>query len=396
MLCCHPIWPNQWTPPDEVPPGKVNQVSDLTGQIETNRRLYWQLPSEYHARPIVRVIASIVVIVGFAIMLMALNHTLSSFPQNCAHFFQHNWGYVVGGIVLLVPLTGGAMMVIRHVIHKQDYRITEQGIGKLTGDDHWVAAMYTTKDNGGMPGYIDTSTVDGNGDGKAFFYAHKQEMDHYQVCLAVIAFTPVHVVGAIAYNILRLFIMPLYIGGCIIRDLFRDPPKNDKEAKLRFRATDIIHEGKRSLSQMASAIFYGWGIILAALYAFADPLNGRKLGAYLEWEWNQGVTRAEGYWSVGGPQDLFEFEGSGVRGRLGRTGFFIAGCWQPMGVVEIRNHKIVSEGTSLSRAVNPKEGSEYTFHTAKKLTANHSEYIKDLNSKLRRRGASKGAKRQVK
>ncbi len=38
-------------------------------------------------------------------------------------------------------------------------------------------------------------------------------------------------------------------------------------------------------------------------------MGGRLLGSGIERSWNEDMIRAQGYWSVGGPQGRWQFEG---------------------------------------------------------------------------------------
>jgi hypothetical protein len=382
MTCCCSTteWPDGFTPPvyPLTTTTNASAIRDLTLQIQENKKLYDKLPAVYQSCPLVRVIICALTIIGVAVAVMALQGTLTSFPQNFIHFIHTiNWTYVGAGAALLTALTLGAAIVIHSTLHEID-KITKHDIGALTGDDHWVPAIYHGM-KGSFKGYIDQST---KSSGKAFMYAHKEAQEHYIVSLEVFGLTPLHMVGAIVYNILRLVVIPFYILGRMARDQIFGPPEKPEE---RYRLSDIPDELCKTLRRIVRASSCALAVMYASLYSLIDPLNGRKLGSYLERYWNEGVTRAEGFWSVRGGQTLWEYEGEGVRGQLGKNGYYLAGCWQPIAVVYYdENGEMLEEGSSLTHAICKARGDPYirgeayTIVTAEILTKKHELLLDEL------------------
>ncbi len=323
--------------------------------------IFDKIPSDYHGRPVIRAVVVAILIAGIAVGIMANANVLLNFPEHFMNFIHNiNWTYVGIGVGGFVVLTAGAAFVIHRAVHKQD-RVLETDIGKFSGDEQWVSAAYTVRDGGTVHiGYIDTSTLL-NGSGKAFMYRYKDEPNHYQVCLAVTAFTPLHMVGSIVYNVIRTVVIPFFILGNMCGN-------NAHSYGLR----DIPREMGNSIERIVKAPFYAVAVIYAALYGLIDPLNGRKLGALLEREWNEGLTLAEGWWSVGCGQTLWKFEGGSCSegwdpNNLGKNGFLIAGCWQPIAVVHFGDQSITAK--NLTKVLRPTHEKAYDFKIEWRLRA---------------------------
>ncbi len=355
-------FPKGWDPLPQLPQIRTQEMGSKLALIQTNNSTYQEkMPLEYRSRVALRVTLFVVMIIAITVAILALNQQLTTFPQDFVKWFQNiNWVHVELAAIPLVALTGGAVAIIANLKYKQD-PLSNQDSGKFSGEDYWESAYYASKKHGLYPGYIDKSTLDEAGNGLAYMYGVKGEQDHYAVSLVVGAFTPVHMVGAIAYNILRLFVIPFYI--LAAKDL---------------KAKEIVVEWKNSLFRIVKAPFYATAIIFSCLYSFFDPLNGRKLGSYIERDWNEDVSRAEGFWSVRGPQSLWKFEGGGASGELGKNGFYLAGCWQPIAIVHYQNGKIVS-GESLSHAIEEEKGELYEIFDAQNSLEIHQRALADLN-----------------
>lgn len=287
------------------------------------------------------------------------------------HFFQNvNWMHVGIGAGVFTVLTLGAAILIHKVQHQED-KYTGNNSGGFIGDSKWVSAVYQSKTHGAYAGYIDTSTLV-NDEGFAYMYILKDEQGHYTVSAMVFAITPVHMVAAIAYNVIRVAVVPFYILGWL---LYESCTGNKIEEKRPFTLTDIPQEMGKSIWRIIKAPFYAVAFMYGALYSLVDPLNGRKLGSYLERDWNEGVTRSEGYWSIGGPQALWHWEGRGTPSKLGRNGFYLAGCWQPIARVKYEkvNDKVIVTGESLSHAVDSSKGQIYEIYDPAITAARHVE-----------------------
>ena len=381
MTCC----PAAELPKEfkQIPDSKLidsnqHDVVDLTQQISDLRKIYSYLPQTYQAHSSVRVVFIALFVVALTVGMLALTGNLTSFPEKFLHFIQNaNWSHITTGVVLFAMLAGGAALIIHRAIYQKD-RLTQTDIGKMRGDEHWVSAVYTADDGYYHKGYIDTSTLDKEGTGTAFMYAYKDEGNNNSVNLAVFLFSPLHMIGAIVYNLLRLVVIPFYILGCLLVERAKNTVVHPEDRA--FRLSDIPKEWGNSILRVVKAPFYCLALMFVAIYAFFDHLNGRKLGSYIERDWNEGLTRAEGFWSVQFAQSLWRYEGGGAPNYLGRNGFYLAGCWQPIAVVYYEKGKIV-KACSLSRAVNPEKGKAYTILTSELLIQKHNALVEQLEKK---------------
>ncbi|MCC5831798.1 MAG: hypothetical protein JJU12_02000 [Chlamydiales bacterium] len=374
MYCCGPRpYPEGFLP---VPEFDKSNFEELTKEINSVYNDLQKLPSRYHSSPVIRAVVVAALIVGIAAGLMGLNGSLAAFPQNFASSIQNlNWNYVGIGAGVCGFLSIGAGVVIRRV-KSLDNPLTNSGIGKLSGDSHWQEAYYKQGEDNGFyyPGYIDTSTLNEEGRGEALFYGKKTLFEHYYVSSIVGATTPLHATAAIAYHLVRLVAIPFYILGSMAREAFRDEPIYKDQR--RFKLSDIPTQMEFSVKQIVKAPFYATAEFYAALYSFIDPLNGRKLGALIEKDWNNGIDRSDGFWSVNGPQSRdWRPEGGGGPEKLGQNGFYAAGCWTAMARVHFA--KIV-EGESMTRALHPEKGLIYHFTTIGTLKERHNAAVAQL------------------
>lgn len=296
---------------------------------------------------------------------------LNNFPQGLLNSFRHMnlMHLAIGGGVAAV-LLGGAAIVIVRVMFKKDKLLDHAGVGKLSGSDHIKEAVYySIGKNAGTKErevqsssvYIDTSTLK-NGNGKAYLYGVKQCGEHYSVSSVVTLTTPIYLVGTVALDCIRLVIAPFYIAGCWVIERFRNDPLF--EGQRKFELSDIPVQMAISIKRIAVAPFYATAYFFAAFSSLFSPINGRKLASLIERDWNEDVSRAQGFWSVRGPQALWPGIKALSPDRLKENaGYYWAGCWQPMGVVEYRDGNIV-DAMSLSKAVNSNAGQTYYVRTA--------------------------------
>jgi len=189
--------------------------------------------------------------------------------------------------------------------------------------------------------YVDMSTVDESG--KALMYSIKSCFNHYYVGARVILATPIYTIACVIYNLLRTVVVPFYILVQLLREKYTGKRIYTEENERAFELADIPKEMGKSIWRAVKAPFFGLAYLFAAFYSFANPMGGRKLGAAIERDWDEGVTVAEGYWSIVGPMKFWKFEGGGGPNKLGRNGFYITGCWQPSGyVIFDKNMKVIA------------------------------------------------------
>jgi hypothetical protein len=327
------------------------------------------------------------IITGVACLILLLSNQLPTFPQNFLALF-HKVNYIGLGVGLGIPvaLIGGALFVIYRAITKKESLLAEREIavtydlngveqitiisrmadipkeGKLKRlevgeilsesnrgafcfiDQHLETILLRNPVNGKTEGfthfYIDLSTLK-NGTGKALVYNIKHPFDHYMISTIVPFFgTPIYLIGACVYNIVRAAVIPFYILVQCMREWYSNKAIYPKERF--FKPSDIPKEFLKSIRRAVKAPFYALAYIMAGIYSLVNPMGGRKLASAIERDWNEGVSLAEGYWSVQGGSKYWQFEGGGGPKGLGRNAFYLAGCWQPVAVAEYEDGNILN------------------------------------------------------
>ena len=229
-----------------------------------------------------------------------------------------------GGITTI--LIGGMSWVIHRARTKMD-RLLQVERGDIEAIDRHLEIVYerykTKKPDKTYyeAHYLDTSTIKGEGQEKAYLYRIKEPDEHYYVSTIVTFLgTPVYFVGTIVYNVLRTALIPFYILFQYGREKIFGTPigkamaagKGSKRLYVHqrsFELLDIPKEMIKSIARALQAPFYALAFMAAGLYSLVNPMAGRKLGAAIERDWNDEVSLAEGYWSVGGSMELFSWEG---------------------------------------------------------------------------------------
>ena len=165
------------------------------------------------------------------------------------------------------------------------------------------------------PSPIRISEVSEQGNGKARLYTKEPSFASQTGAMAALTM-PIYTSGVMLYNAGRFLAMPIYI----LANL------------AKFSILDIPKEMARSLGRILQAPFYGLALFFASLYAVLDPLNGIKLGAAIEYEWNAHVPmRNEGVWMMG--QIAFEewkWEGEEILKRWDAMGFTLQVAGSPI------------------------------------------------------------------
>lgn len=232
--------------------------------------------------------------------------------------------------------------------------------GKFRGNAHWRPIVYRYYIGEGeskalswhLWGYFDSSTLDKNGSGEASVYLQKGFFEHYFIGVMVTLSMPFYIIGKVVYNILRTAIIPFYIAVCLIYEKISGEKVFEEYKEDRpFRLRDIPEQMALSILRVVQAPFYGIAILFATLYSFIDPMNGRKLEQYIERDWNDGVEKNRSIWlpfylhncEV---QKDYKFEGGGSPSKLGKSAFYIPGCWQPIAKATLQNRKIIKAESS--------------------------------------------------
>ncbi len=322
-------------------------------------------------------------ILGVATYVLLLSGHFSTFPQDFMRWIHTiNPVNAAIGMGVTIVLIAGASWVIHRARTKADKllkggRGTFEDVGSCL---ETVLATYTSKKGNAreVNFYIDKSTIKKIGAEKAYLYNIKSPGEHYSVSTIVTFLgAPICLVGTIVYNVIRTAIVPFYVLFQYVRDRYVGTPvvnpmvsgefsKRLYVDERSFEILDIPKEMIRSISRILQAPFYALAVFMAGLYSLVNPMGGRKLGATIERDWNDEVSLAEGYWSVGGEQDLFNPEGGGGPNGLGRNGFYLAGCWQPVGIAEYQEGEFV-KAYYLPKAINSMAGVDYTISTRSDL-----------------------------
>lgn len=306
------------------------------------------------------VIGSALAITAIVSYILLCSGHLSGLPQDILRVGQSiNYTHLAVGVVVTTVLIAGAAIVIHRARTKQEIlrqngndQVLMEDRGAFRNMEKHLLEVHIRCSAWQKPeeGYIDLSTLK-NGTGKAYIYGMKACSDHYVVSTAVPLLTPIYMIGVIVYNLLRTAIVPFYILGAMLA-------KQEREFELK----DIPSQIQLSLWRVVKAPFFALAFFLSGMYSLVNPMGGRKLASKVEFDWNDGVSRAEGFWSIQGWQStIARWEGEKDHSSLGRNGYFLAGCWQPMGVVEYQNGKIV-KASSLSKAVSSDIGHDFTIN----------------------------------
>ncbi len=345
------------------------------------------------------------VVTGIVVFsLFATNH-LFSFPQDFVNLFQNaSRAHICIGVAVTAVLFSGSLIVIHRAQTKPEELLKDE-----EGNVPTMGTMSNLEDkleivrlrlpeawkNNYLDAYVDTSTlVDGTG--KAYLYYIKDCTNHYVVSTVVALLgTPFYIIGAIVLNAIRMVVVPLYILTMCLIELCQPEPYFNTEypAARKFSVLDAGIEFLQSIYGIIKAPFYGIAFFFAALYSLINPMEGRKLGSAIERNWNDGANLAEGYWSVDGEQPLWRRDGAWGPEGLRRKRFFLAGCWQPIGVVEYVDHAI-QDAYWIPKAVDLYEKVERQkhedFQTKSQRESNYLiEEYKAFEKELRKREPGK-------
>jgi hypothetical protein len=342
-------------------------ATQVSGQ---NQDRYNKLPPEYRkefstAARVRGAVGFAIIAIGITVLALACSGHLTSFPQDFVHAFTHiDPTKLMIGLGVTIVLIGGTALVIHRARTKEDPYVQSRIFPSDNYDEHIEEAMFEyQKDNNNRPywgeAYIDKSTLDSQGNGKAYLYGVKDYTNHYTISTIVPLVTPVYTIFSIAYHAIRTVIIPFWVlANYAVEACLGRPVLGKKE---RYKLVDVILEPWKSLKHVVTDPFYGLAFMAAGIYSLANPMGGRILAAKIERDWNNGATRPEGFWSVEGPQRLWNF------GNLDLN-FFLAGCWQPIGVVEYLDGNIIRDrGKSMSRAVDETTGNFYIVYSRTEL-----------------------------
>jgi len=353
---------------------ELPKFKNLTKTISNNLHLNGLIDPDYQSHIVARSIVVAALIAGVvALAILALEAPLISTLIQSVSWV--NIGIGIGSFALLAT---GAGFVIHRVCHLKDKLIKVPG--SFHGDSGWHSALLERGDHR-YRALIDTSTLE-EGSGKAFVYAYKSIDEHYNVSFVVTIVTPIHLLSSLAYSVARLAVVPLYILGCLCIEKVKGSPlfsENSAHSIERaFTLWDIPDQMGKTGLRILKAPFYATALIFAALYSFIDPLNGRKLGAGIERDWNEGLSRAQGFGIATGPQPLFKPEGGGNPSDLGQNVVYLAACWQPIAMASYKKG-LIERVVSLTRAVNSSKGHEYILYTHEDCRQKHNALVAQMS-----------------
>lgn len=290
--------------------------------------------------PIPKTVAQVAVAVAVGAVVFAFlrsltgNNISSLFKIETLKAIPIEYGAIGGGVCTI--WAGGAVFIIVRAARKEN-PLLGGARGKFGDISRHIESGYISrKDGKRLPTgvfhgvYIDRSTLNEKGSGKAFLYTPKTLNDHYMVS-SVVAFlgSPFYAVSAVAYNLIHAAIIPFYI-------LFHCA--TSKEPK--FSLTDAPKESFNSLKRAVKAPFYALAYMFCAFYSIFNPMGGRNLAAAVERDWNGDKALNEGFWWIGGSLALFKWENFGNPGSPLRAPWYMAGCWQPVGIATYKKGKI--------------------------------------------------------
>jgi hypothetical protein len=232
--------------------------------------------------------------------------------------------------------------------------------GKCYGYTHWKRIEYQLDTRKGQTctctGTMDISrsivTVDGETKSAHLIYFNESSWTVRFKSIYVIAVMPIYIAGAIAYHILRLIPLIIYVAGVILREKAKtERPIGDIVKK---DASIFIQEGKRSLINIIRAPFFGIALFFGLLYSLIDPLNGRKVVSAFEREWNHGIPLSESI-------HLFVPRENWKPYFFGEMGYYIPGCFQPI-AMKIEGDESIYHFDQKKMWKNSKTVHETTIH----------------------------------
>lgn len=199
-----------------------------------------------------------------------------------------------------------------------------------------------------LPLYVDRSTVPETHRPRtkdyAYAYRFKVCAEHYHVSVTV-------ALAAIPYALFRMgyhLVWAALDSGRLVAALGRSVLGRKGEHTVRQCAQEL----GESLLDVVRSPFYGVALSFAAIYSLAKPMEGRILGAKIERDWNRGCLLQEGFWSVQGPQKACKSY---------HTPLFLAGCWQPVSLVEYGDREKETRVLSLGSAVTKGVSADSTY-----------------------------------
>lgn len=251
---------------------------------------------------------SVVAIFVVGYVLLLFNH-LASFPQDVASLFtEANIVPLVGAGAGFVLFMSGVAFVFHRALHRKHEKL-EASLGILDLNKLKEVALTVDGRQGQQLAYLDRSTLDEKGNGRAYLYNFKNYGNHYIVSTCVPIGCPFYLIQDVALSLIQV-VVPIEIEEYVITG----------EVKW-IALADLPQKIASSLLRAVTAPFYATAYFFAALSSLVFPMQGRVAAFAIEYDWKGGKTRRES------PT--------------------MATCWHPIGVAECTNGG-TTKGESLS------------------------------------------------
>ncbi|MFN0065709.1 MAG: hypothetical protein ACKVOH_05685 [Chlamydiales bacterium] len=306
----------------------------------------------------VRLIPTIIVVAAIVLVaFVCAGIPVDQIPAKIATLFKHKivaWKLAVGVGSLAITILGVSAIMYK-AIHGRDPFLDahghdlKRGRGKFWGDDHWQRVILQGRGDLYSHQLIDTSTLkDGNGIAYSYF-AKDEACASNSISFTCVITTPIYVGGTMVYNAIRAIVVPIFVLLVYVRERISACIYGEEhgyqfattQGERKFSFTDIPKQFAISMWRVVRAPFYGLAYLLAHIYTWMDPVNGRKLVSNIERDWNDGTIRENSFWIAGGFQKGFKWEGGfGPKG-LGTDGGYAPGCYQP-GAILVFNAGIIT------------------------------------------------------
>lgn len=324
---------------------------------------------------VVGIIAVFTIITMVGILLFSQGQDISFKAQyvKFSHFFAsigRSQASIISCAVLGGLILGGAGVIAWVKKHPRRIAATEKLIkkpieirlGNLWGTKQYKKVKFTDNDGYDRSGYLDFSALDTEGNGMLALYPVQGCGQNEVISIEMIPGAALQCVGSMVYHVLRIPAIVFYTFFQFAREkitdkeIYKDNP---------FKAKDILLQPLYSLAAIVKAPFFATALIMSKIYScFIDPLNGRKLAAHIEMEWNYNYTNESivpmnrGVWLFKQVTHM-KFEGGGNPANLGDRGHYFAGCRQPIAYVQCQDSKVIELQNRAGGTLLSGEGIKY-------------------------------------
>ncbi|MBS0623747.1 MAG: hypothetical protein JSS62_03910 [Verrucomicrobia bacterium] len=286
-----------------------------------------------------RALVTVVALGALATFGLYCSGHLFSLPQDFVHMFS-NWKAIVALSSVASALVVSSTILARIILNSKN--------GKFSGSEHLKPAIgwYTQKSEGSeekqivkWTGYTDISSQVEIKDSHNIahpthrVFLTKAPVENEMIAVMGSTITPAVAAGSMAFHAASIALLPLYRAAVYLYESCTQP------VQRTYTLIDIPKAVISSIWGVVRSPFYMLALMMSAVYACIDPVNGRKLGSLVELQWNQGQPLHQSVWSAqyccGG---CLTYEGSVDMiqkwKEAGRPQFTIFGCWQPVAWVK--------------------------------------------------------------